>query len=263
MGGGTNATLTQSQEIIPTTNKSSSVFAAGLSGMRTWNMSFEGMYLVSAEVQGTSLGVTAGGVTLKGIKTVSLSMDSELIDSSSSSSTVALDRELVASTRKLTLTVTGELFDFDFDASSGDGDEGLAAIVARIDGSATSSIAMIVTFDSAQSYAFTCRPTSFTTSTPHDGIMDYTVVLESVGSVSAPTTTSADAGVIAVMADFFASDGAAEVGTALLTTGTTDRMEWTGSAFPESLSIDIDWNGTATLSGTLQGSGKLTNRASS
>lgn len=265
IGGGKNATLTQSQEYIETTNKGSSEWRTGLSGVRSWSVSFDGEFLESsAEISGTTMnflvGSTSGsgGVAVKGMKEITLDLSCNLLPSVST--TTGLDRDICPSTRSATITVSGEWYDFDLDASPTGGDEALEDLVDRLDGTATTAVECTLTFGSAQKYYGNVRPGSFEIGTPHDGIIPYSITLENVGALT-PTTTNADGGVIALIADFFDSGGVAEVGTALLSTGTTDSTEWTGSAYPESISIGITYEGTVQISGTLQGHGPLTKQA--
>lgn len=259
IGGGKNATLTQSQEYIETTNKGSSEWRTGLSGVRSFSVSFDGELLESsAEIAGRSLDATIGGTSLKGITEVTVDLSAELIPVVNS--TDGFDRVLCPATRSASITVTGHFYDIDKDATPTGGDEALEDIIDAIDGTSTAVVAAVVTFGANQSYSGNVRPGSFELSTPHAGLIEYSVTLENVGAIT-EVTTSADSGIAALIADFFDANGVQEVGTALLSSGTTDSVEWTGSAYPENISISIPFEGTVQLSGTLQGSGALTKQA--
>lgn len=258
IGGGTDATLRVAQNAIATTNKGSSQWKSSLNGVRTWEMSFEGMYAESAELAGSTVDFTVGGVSVKGITNVTLDVNCELLPTVNS--TTGLDRTLLPSTRTLTCTVSGHWYDFDLDAVDTGGDEALENLVDHLmittGGSvSTAGETCVLTFGGSQSYSFTGRPTTFELGTPFEGVIPYTVTVESTGSVSAPTTTNADGGLAAYIADIFAATATSF--TALLTTGTTDYTEFSGTAYPESLSISIDYEGPITVSGTLQGSGAI------
>jgi len=266
IGGGTNATLTLSQELSESTNKSSSAFKSSQNGTRSWSVDFEGMYIESSvELAGDSLDFKVGsssgtgGVSVKGIREITLDLSSELIGSVSS--TTGLDRAICPATRTVSMTINGEWYDFDKDLTPTGGDEALEDLFDEIQGTTSSGIECTLTFGASQKIYATLRPTAFTLEHPHNDIITYSVTLEATGAVTAPTTTGADSGVVALLTDFFTSGGAAEVGTALLSTGTTDATEYTGSAYPESLSLSIPYTGVIALSGTLQGSGALTMQA--
>lgn len=259
IGGGTNATLTQSQELIETTNKGSSQWKSSLSGVRSWSVDFENMYVESsAEVAGSTLGFTIGGTAVKGIQNIQLQVQTELLPSVNS--TTGLDRTLVPSTRVLTCTVSGQWYDIDKDGTPTGGDEALEDVIDAIDGTSTSTVAAVLTFGGSQSYGFTARPSSFSPGTPFNGVMPYTFTIEATGSVSAPTTTNADSGLAAIVADVFASTAASST---VLLSNATDYLEWTGTGYCETLTIDIPYEGVITASGTLQGSGALTKDATS
>lgn len=260
IGGGRDATLTYSQEYIDTTTKSSSQWRTGKPGVRSWSVGFEGLYMESTdEIKGSTLGFTVGGVTVKGMKNITMDLSCELLPSVSS--TVGLDRELCPSTRSCTMTVSGEWYDFDKDGTPTGGDEALEDLVDLLDGTSTTALACVLTFGVAQSFSGSAFSTSFELGTPYNGIMPYSVTVDFDSTVT-PVTTNADGGILALLADFFGASGATEVGTALLTTGTVDRMQFTGSAYPESINISIDYEGVVEVSGTLQGSGALTKSAS-
>ena len=261
VGGGKNATLTQSQEYIETTNKGSSEWRTGLSGVRSWSVAFDGEFLESsAEIAGTTLDATIGGTSLKGIKEITVDLSVELLPVVNS--TDGFDRVVCPATRSATITVSGDFYDIDLDGVPTGGDEALEDIIDAIDGTSTAVVAAAVTFGANQSYSGNVRPGSFELGTPHAGIIPYSVTLENVGAIT-NVSTAADAGVLALLADFFDANGVQEVGTALLSTGTTDSVEWTGSAYPENISISIPYEGTVQISGTLQGSGALTKQATS
>lgn len=261
VGGGKNATLTQNQEYRTTTNKGSSEWRTGLSGTRSWSVSFDGEFLESSnEIGGDTLDCTIGGTSIKGITEITVDLSVDLIPVVNSSNTAALDRELCPATRSATITVTGDWFDYDLDSVPTGGDEALEDAKDAIDGTSTAVVAAVVSFGSNQQFSGNYRPGSLEVSTPHDGLITYSLTLENVGATT-NTTTGADTGIAALLADFFDASGVQEVGTALLSTGTTDSVEWTGSAYPENLSVTMTEEGTVQFSGTLQGSGALTTQA--
>jgi len=260
IGGGRDAVLTQNQEYIDTTTRGSSQWKTGKPGLRTWSVAFEGMYLESSdEIAGTTLDFTVGGTSVKGIKDVTMDLSCDLLPSVSS--TTGLDREICPSTRSCTMTVSGEWYDFDLDATPTGGDEALEDLVDLIDGTSATPLAVALTFGTNQSFSGNSITTSFELGTPYNGIIPYTVTVEMDAAVTA-VTTAADAGLLALLADFFDTTGVQEVGTALLTSATTDHVQWTGSAYPESLNVSINIEGVVEVSGTLQGSGALTKSAS-
>ena len=193
------------------------------------------------------------------MKEITLELSAELLPSVSTTS--LLDRVICPSTRQAQITISGEWYDFDLDITPTHGDEALEDLVDALDGTTVAVIECNVKFGATQAFYANWRVDSWSPETPVDGIMPYTITLSSVGAVT-PTTTNADAGLIAVIADFFGASGVTEVGTALLTTGVTDAIEWTGSAYPESLSITMPYEGVVSISGVLQGSGALTKQAS-
>ena len=77
IGGGMDATLSQTQELIETTNKGSSDWKSSLNGMRSWSVNFDGAYMETAELAGSTLDFTVGGTSVKGIKTITLELTIE------------------------------------------------------------------------------------------------------------------------------------------------------------------------------------------
>lgn len=256
IGGGVDATLTQTQELIETTSKTSSNWKEHIPGIRSWDVSFTNMYYEStAHVKACDMSFTVGGTALKGVKTVEWSVNASMLDSISSSTSCA--REIVPSIRTLTCTVSGEWYDYDLTTTGTAGDEALEDVADAIDGTSTSTLACVWNFGAVQSFPFTARPTSLEIAAPNTDIMSYSVTFEATGAPGAETTTNADAGFLLLLADILDSSEI-QPWTFLMSTGTAGATEWTGTAYPETLTISADIEGLVQISSTCRGSGDLT-----
>lgn len=256
IGGGRDATLTQGQELIDVSNKDSSNWKEHIPGIRSWDVSFTNMYEEgAAEVKACDMSFTVGGTALKGVKSVEWSVSTNMLESISTTTSCA--REIVPTVRTLTCTVTGEWYDYDLTTTGTAGDEALEDVADAIDGTSTSTLACVWNFGSSQSFPFTARPTSLEITAPIDEIMGYSVTFEATGAPGAQTTTGADAGFLLLLADIL---DATEVQpwTFLMTTGTAGATEWTGTAYPETLTISADVEGLVQITADCRGSGDLT-----
>jgi len=257
IGGGTNANLNLSTSLSEATNKGSSRWKKTVCGIRSWSMDAEGMYLVSAaEFCGKDLVVTVGSAPVQGMKQMDVSFSAEMIEAANAST--AQWMEVVPGNRSLTVTLSGDWYDFDLDSTAGTGgDEALEDLFDAYYSSGTVS-AVIGLVSTTQSIAATTyRVPSATLSFPHDGIISYSITLEATGAPGTFTQTSADAILAGIVTDFVNAAGV-QSATILLTDGTTDHAEWTGTAFPETLTFSVPFDGVITASGTYKGSGALT-----
>jgi predicted secreted protein len=266
--GGLDATLRQNVALTEATNKSSSRWSKSICGVRSWNVDTSGHYLVSsAEIcvngdsnpatfmVGSSSGV--GGTAVKGITNITVECSADMFESVSS--TTGLDAEVIPGNRTLMVTIEGEFYDFDLDITPTGGDEALEDLHDLIDGTATAAVECTVTWGAAQKLYASFRSESFELSHPHNGIITYSITLKATGSVTAPTTTSADTAIAGVLADFFNAAGVQSM-VLYLSNDTADYLEWTGTAYLERISLSLPFSGEsiAGYSATFRGSGALT-----
>jgi len=256
IGGGTNATLNLNASLSEATNKSTARWKKTACGTRSWSVDLDNMYLVSStEICGSNMSVTVGGAAVKGLKQMDIALSAELMGSVNS--TTGLDREIVPGNRTFTATISGDWYDFHLDSTSGTGgDEALEDIFDAWFASSTVSATIVMSTN--QSFAATTfRVSNASLGFPHDGIIPYNVTLEATGTPGSITQTSADSGLAALFSAFLNAAGV-QSATILLSDGTTDDAEWTGTAYPENINVSIPFDGTVSVSGTYQGSGALT-----
>lgn len=259
IGGGTNATLNLNTTLAEATNKGSSRWKKTVCGVRSWSIDFENMYLVStAEICGSNVVVTVGSADVKGIKQMDLAFSADMFESVTS--TTGLWRQVVPGNRTLTVTLSGEWYDFDLDTTPTGGDEALEDIFDAYYNSTTVSLAITASTNQTLA-ATTFRVTNAQLTFPHDGIIGYSVTLEATGAPGTLTQTGADAPTAGIFTDFVNASGV-QSATILLMNQST-YTQWTGTAYPESVTISVPFDGVVTVSGTYVGSGALTQGASS
>ena len=250
LGGGRDATLSRTQEIFDSTNKTSANWKKGINSMRSWSMDFTSMYLESStEVDGQDLAIVTGGSTVKGIKnaTVDISMDTADVINT----TQGLNRGLVPNVRTVTISC-----DFDYYDIRGVGATGLSRIQDYIDGTTVAGGSVTVSVGST-SINGTFRATDLTIETPYTDRVMGSFTLEATGAVSL-TTGAADAGLNKILNAIFQTAPVPTVTALLVDSVNADNTQWTGQAYVSSVSLNIPYEGAVSMDGTLDGHGALT-----
>jgi len=257
IGGGTNATLSLTNSFQEATNKGSSRWKKAICGIGSWSISDDGMYLVStAEVCGKDVVVTAGSANVKGIKQMNLAFSAAMLESANASTSQWM--QVIPGNRTLTVTLSGDWYDFDLDTTAGTGgDEALEDIFDAYHNNTTVSLVVGLVSTTQSIAATSYRVLDATLGFPHDGIIPYSVTLEANGAPGTFTQTSADAVLAGIVGDFVDAAGV-QSATVLLTDGTTDDAEWTGTAYPETINLSVPFDGPITASVSYKGSGALT-----
>lgn len=261
VGGGTGATLTIERALEAGPHDRYFGWQDASYSTRSWNLAFEALYLEGPGgpppvLTGADVAVTVGGVALKGLKEVTLALAQEV--SEIVNSTTGLDRTVAPGSRKATLTLSMDYYD-----PAAAGNTAYAALLDELRGTTSAGLAVVVTVGDIQvSATFVATQGTIEKSVPE--VLASGVTLESVGAVL-NLTANAEAGMGAVLAAFFgaAADGSdlAAPLEVLIGTTTVDNTEFTGSGLLSDLSLAIPLTGRVTTSGTLQGSGPLTKRA--
>src|SRR5690606_23408108 len=103
VGAESNAVLRRGNELIPANAKPTPFWKKSLAGMRSWSIDFESLFLKgSAEVAGSTGGISIGGTALKGWEEIvfEFSVDTtDIVDS-----TTGLDREILPHLRTARVT---------------------------------------------------------------------------------------------------------------------------------------------------------------
>lgn len=249
IGGGTGATLTVADGLIDTTNKGDAGWHGNLSGVREWSLDFEGMYLdSSAEIGGDGATVTYGGATLAQVRTITVSGATDVIDATDQDSNE--DRELLAGTRTVTVEVEGLYTQIPGTS--------LQAIIDQVVGDTANTGTLTIDYGTAEQITGTARVSDFSIGAPNNDVMPYSVSFTYTGAVTI-TDTNNDTGAASFITNWTSGSSV----TALLTNATTSDIEYTGTAFPMTFSIEIPYDGAVTMSGTFEGSGALTDQLAS
>jgi predicted secreted protein len=264
LAGGTNASISQTHDLTEVTNKDNAAWQSWICGAKSWSMTCDGAYLAGgSEVCGDEISFYvgsssgSGGTLLKGIKNISLEASAEMI--ASANVTTGTVREVYPSKRGVSITITGDWYDPGFDTAQ-------ASLENYVNGTSTGNVECTFGFAGTTTtptdYLYAnFRVTDFEVTAPVDEFMQYTITLQSDGSVTAPTETlGATDGVATVLAAMF-NASAVQSFNAYLSSDVADEWEYSGTVYPERFSIDAPYEGGITYSFSLAGSGALTSAA--
>lgn len=255
VGGATDGTYTVNHSLVTVTNKQSGRWQENLPTIRDASIDFSGGFIESSQQTGDGLTVevsTDGGSTyesLGDVTSISLALSMALIDRTDVDSNRW--RELLPDERSTELTVEKNYVDPENDTALNN---------IRTQAASGSSIDIKVTLNSFI-YEATFYLSSESDSQPMSDAVTSSLSFTQSDTAPSITTTSNDVAVQAIIAAMTASP--AEVmavkesvvdADGNVISGATYRE---GDFYPESLTIDIPYDGEATMSGTLQNDGAV------
>lgn len=257
IGCTTGGTLTVSQALDDAMHDGLANWVAKTTGVRSWSAQADGLVdatggdLVTGHTTGAPLTVTIEGDSLKGLTEAGISLSLNLTDVVNA--TTGMTRTLDPNMRSLELSLS-----FDYYDPLATGSDAFKAIQDVVLGVATGPLAVVVSVGGL-SFTFDGRPTTSTVTKTAQDILKSGVTLVADGPVT-NGSTGLGTGITALLTAFFATTAAAPL-TVLLATQTADASEYTGSAFPSTVSITAPYAGQVTVSATLEGTGPLTRAA--
>ncbi len=260
IGGEQSGTLVLTLAQTVLTNKGSNYFRKLAASMRSWRIESNGNYVVSsAEIAGNNLSATVAGTAIKGIRSLAISGECQMIEVANS--TTGLDRALLPGVRSMDATVQGDWYDFDLDSSPTGGDEALEDLQNILLGTSSDAVAFVGQVGTNQTFAFDALPSSNSLSMPNEDSGQYSVTVNSADAITA-TQTGADTALAAIVSAFAGASEATSVSIEF-TPDEVDATEWTGTAYVGQIELNAEFTGDVTWSTTLEGTGALTQQAGS
>ncbi|PAP79618.1 hypothetical protein B1759_14960 [Rubrivirga sp. SAORIC476] len=257
IGCTTGGTLTVSQALDDAVHDGLANWMAKTDGVRSWSVQADGLVdasggdLITGHATGAPLTVTIDTDPLKGLTEAGLSFSLNLTDVVNATS--GMSRTLDPNTRSFELSLS-----FDYYDPLATGSDAFKAIQDTVLGVSTEPLGVVVSVGGL-SFTFDARPTTTSLTKSAQDIVKTGVTLVADGPVI-NNSSGLGTGLAGLLSAFLATDAATPL-TVLLGTQTVDASEYTGSAYPASVSITAPYAGQVTVSATLEGTGALTRQA--